>query len=477
MKPPIVVIGGGAAGMMAALTARRQGAAVTLLERNPKLGRKLYITGKGRCNLTNACAVDQVLASIPRNGRFLYSAMSAFPPSETMDFFQNLGVPLKIERGNRVFPASDKSSDVIDALFFALRRAGVAIVEDRAIALEYAPSLPTPAIEPANFPTASARVSAVVSEGANLPAASARVSAVAAEGANLPAQAAEGANLPAQAAASGRVSAVVGAGGVFPCAAAIVATGGLSYPATGSTGDGYALARSAGHSVVPPRGSLVPLEAEGCAPLQGLSLKNVRLTVVSQKNKVLFADQGELLFTHFGLSGPLVLSASAHLRHFDQETYTAHIDLKPALTLEQLEGRVTRDLEEYSNRDMANYALTLVPRLLAPAVLERAGVSGRLKLNSLTRGARRALCGVLKDLAFPIRGPRPVEEAIVTTGGVDVREVDPRTMGSKLVENLYFAGEVLDADGYTGGFNLQIAWATGHAAGVHAGQIWKGATP
>ncbi len=414
MTGHIVVIGGGAAGMMAALLARQQGAAVILLERNPKLGRKLYITGKGRCNVTNCCGVDQVLAAIPRNGKFLYSAMSTFSPADTMAFFESLGVALKVERGNRVFPVSDKSSDVIDALFYALRKAGVEVVEARAKALEYK---------------------------------------------------------------DGKVSAVIADTGVFPCAAVIVATGGVSYPATGSTGDGYALAQAAGHTVVPPRGSLVPLEAEGCAPLQGLSLKNVKLTVLSQKNKSLFADQGELLFTHFGLSGPLVLSASAHLRHFDRERYTAHIDLKPALDLAQLEARMVRDLADYANRDMANYALTLVPRLLAPVVLERAGIPEHLKLNSLTKEARRGLCQTLKDLAFPILGPRPVEEAIVTTGGVSVKEVDPKTMASKLVENLYFAGEVLDVDGYTGGFNLQIAWATGHAAGTHAGQAWKGATP
>lgn len=410
MSHRIVVVGGGAAGMMAALTARREGTPVTLLERNPKLGRKLYITGKGRCNLTNHCSVEEALAAVPCNGKFLYSAMSAFSPADAEAFFEALGVPLKIERGNRVFPMSDKSSDVIDALFFALRKAGVDIVE--------------------------ARVKSLEQQG-------------------------------------GQVTAAVTDQGSFPCSALIVATGGLSYPATGSTGDGYALARSLGHTVTPTRGSLVPLEAEGCSPLQGLSLKNVKLTVMSSKNKVLYQNQGELLFTHFGLSGPLVLSASAHLRHFDRERYTAHIDLKPALDIQQLENRMVRDLQEHANRDMGNYILTLVPRLLGPVVLERADVSAQLKLNSLTRESRRGLVGVLKDLAFPITGPRPVEEAIVTTGGVSVKEVDPKTMCSKLCENLYFAGEVLDVDGYTGGFNLQIAWATGRAAGLAAAQAWK----
>lgn len=396
---------------MAALTAAQAGADVTLLERNPKLGRKLYITGKGRCNLTNHCGVEDVLANIPCNGKFLYSAMSAFPPSAVEALFEELGVPLKVERGNRVFPVSDKAADVIDALFFALRRAGVSIVEGRVKALERKGSL----------------VTAVVADTVTL-----------------------------------------------PCSQAILATGGLSYPATGSTGDGYTLAAALGHSVVPCRGSLVPLEAEGCKPLQGLSLRNVALTVQNQKGKVLYADQGELLFTHFGLSGPLTLSASAHLRHFDRERYTARIDLKPALSLDQLEARMVRDLAQHANRDMGNYALTLVPRLLAPAVLERVGIPEHLKLNSLTRELRRALAEVLKALDFPITGPRPAEEAIVTTGGVAVKEVDPKTMASKLVENLYFAGELLDVDAYTGGFNLQIAWATGHAAGLAAAAAWKG---
>ncbi len=410
MRPPIVVVGGGAAGMMAALTARRAGAPVTLLERNPKLGRKLYITGKGRCNLTNHCGVEEALANIPCNGKFLYSAMSAFPPSATEAFFEDLGVPLKVERGNRVFPVSDRAADVIDALFLALRKAGVELVEDRVKALQHK---------------------------------------------------------------GGQIVAAEAERGAFPCSALIVATGGLSYPATGSTGDGYVLARDLGHTIAPTQGSLVPLEAEGCSPLQGLSLKNVRLTLTGPREKVLYREQGELLFTHFGLSGPLVLSGSAHLRRFDRERYTAHIDLKPALTREQLDSRVVRDLQAYANRDMGNYVLTLVPRLLGPVALERAGIPGELKLHSLTREGRGALTEVLKDLTFPILRPRPVEEAIVTTGGVSVKEVDPRTMGSKLVENLYFAGEVLDVDGYTGGFNLQIAWATGRAAGLAAARAWK----
>lgn len=405
-----VVIGGGAAGMMAALTAAKAGANVTLLEQNPKLGRKLYITGKGRCNVTNHAPAETVLANTPGNGKFLFSALNAWPPAKTEELFETLGVPLKVERGNRVFPVSDKASDIIDALFFALRRAGVHLVETKVTGLK-------------------------VEQGAVV-----------------------GVNTQ-----SGR----------FPCQAAILATGGVSYPATGSTGDGYRFAEDVGHSVKPPRGSLVPLEAEGCNALMGLSLKNVTLTVVNQKGKKQFSEQGELLFTHFGMSGPLVLSASAHLRHFERESYVAHIDLKPALTPEQLESRVTRDLAEHANQDMSNYVLTLVPRLLGPVILERSEIEGNLKLNSLTREGRRGLCQTLKDLSFAISGTRPVAEAIVTAGGVNVKEVDPKTMASKRVEGLYFAGEVLDVDAYTGGFNLQIAWATGYVAGMSAAEFGK----
>ncbi len=411
MKPPIVVIGGGAAGMMAALTARQAGAEVTLLERNPKVGRKLYITGKGRCNLTNHCGVDAFLSNVPRNGKFLYSALSAFPPSATEDFFETLGVPLKVERGNRVFPVSDKSADIIDALFFALRKAGVSLIEGRATGLVQT---------------------------------------------------------------RGHLTAVTADVGTFPCAAAILATGGRSYPATGSTGDGYALAQSVGHTVTALQGSLVPLEAEGCGVMQGLSLRNVALSVKNQKGKVLYHDQGELLFTHFGLSGPLALSASAHLRHFDKERYTAILDLKPALTPEQLDARLLRDLEEYANQDMGNYVHTLVPRLMGPVLLERANIPPHLKFNTLSKPLRKALVGTLKALSFPLTAPRPVEEAIVTSGGIPVKEVDPKTMASKIVDGLYLAGELLDVDAYTGGFNLQIAWSTGHAAGLAAADYWKG---
>lgn len=402
----IVVIGGGAAGCMAAVTAAAQGAKVRLLERNPKLGRKLYITGKGRCNLTNNSSVQECLANIPHNGKFLSSALTQFPPAEVMAFFEKMRVPLKTERGNRVFPQSDKAADVIDALLQALRKAGVEIVRDRAEAL-------------------------VLEEGA----------VVAVRGEN---------------------------NRRYTCKAVILATGGVSYPATGSTGDGYRMAKMVGHTVQRPQGSLVPMEAEDCAPMQGLSLRNVGLRVKNGKNKVIFQEQGELLFTHFGLSGPLILSASAHMRDFGTDCYTAYIDLKPALNEETLDLRLIRELGEGANKDLRHVLESLEPKTLIPVLLKRANIPGEIKANTVTKAQRRRLLETMKALAFPIDGPRPVEEAIVTAGGVTVKEVSPKDMASKLCKGLYFAGEILDVDAYTGGFNLQIAWATGRAAGLGA---------
>jgi len=404
----VLVVGGGAAGCMAALWAAAQGVHVTLMERNAKIGRKLYITGKGRCNLTNHCSVQECLGNIVHNGRFLTSALTRFPPEEVMAYFEGLGVPLKTERGNRVFPQSDRAADVIDALLYALRRAKVDIVEDRATAL-------------------------VVKNGA--------------------------------------VTGVKGERGTtYPCRAVILATGGVSYPATGSTGDGYALARQVGHTIVPPKGSLVPLEAPDCAPMQGLSLRNVSLRVTSGKGKTLYEEQGELLFTHFGLSGPLVLSASAHLRDFEGEKYTAHLDLKPALDRETLDRRLVRELGEGPNKSLRHILEKLEPKALISLVLDRAGLPGDLVANSVTRAQRHRLGETLKDLTIPITGPRPVSEAIVTAGGVSVKEISPKDMGSKYCNGLYLAGELLDVDAYTGGFSLQIAWATGRAAGIGAAE-------
>ena len=394
--------------MMAAISAARRGASPVLVERNQKVGRKLYITGKGRCNVTNHCSPEEVRAAAPRNGKFLYSALERTPPAWVEDFFESLGVPLKVERGNRVFPVSDRSSDIIDALFQELKRLRVHILNDRAVGLRL--------------------------EG-------------------------------------GAVCAVeLESGGVLPCGAAVLATGGLSYPATGSTGDGHQMAGALGHTIVATKPSLVPLESPDafCARMQGLALKNVRLTVKDQKKRTVYQEQGELLFTHFGLSGPLVLSASAHMRSLDKETYACAIDLKPALDESTLDARLVRELTAGANRDMDNLLGTLAPRLLVPVLLERAGIPGDKKAHDVTRQERRRLLEIFKDFSVAVSGPRPIEEAIITSGGVKVSEVDPRTMQSKKVPGLFFAGELLDVDAYTGGFNLQIAWATGRAAGEGA---------
>lgn len=403
----VAVIGGGAAGCMAALTAAKTGARVLLLERNPKLGRKLYITGKGRCNVTNDCPAQEVLAHIPHNSRFLTSAITRFPPESVKDFFQRAGVPLKTERGGRVFPQSDRAADIIDALLHALRRARVEIQQDRARSL--------------------------ATEG-------------------------------------GRIGGVKGEKGQYHCKAVVLATGGVSYPLTGSTGDGYEMAAALGHEILPPRPSLVPLVAEQpfCAQMQGLSLRNVAVRVKDGRKKVIFHEQGELLFTHFGLSGPLILSASAHMRDFEKEHYYINLDLKPALDEEKLDKRLLRDLEENANRDFHNVLEGLVPRLMVPVLVELTGIPAEEKAHSVTKAQRRRLLDTLKCLRIDIKGPRPVEEAIVTSGGVKVSEVNPTTMASKLAPGVYFAGEVLDVDAYTGGFNLQLAWSTGRAAGEAA---------
>lgn len=407
----LIVVGGGAAGMMAAVTAARQGAEVCLVERNPKVGRKLYITGKGRCNVTNHCAAEEVLAAVPRNGRFLYSTMSRTPPAWVEEFFTGLGVPLKVERGNRVFPASDKSADIIDALFRELRRLRVPILQGRVSSLD-------------------------CREGA------------------------------VQAVEIGEDKSLTG----FSCQAVILATGGLSYPATGSTGDGLRIAAGLGHTVVEPRPSLVPLESDDsfCGRMQGLALKNVLLTIRGRKGKIIYREQGELLFTHFGLSGPLVLSASAHMRDFDREQYTSSIDLKPALEEQVLDTRLVRELAEGANRNMDHVLGALAPRLLVPVLLERAGIPGDKKARDVTREERRRLLELFKAFSVSVTGPRPIAEAIVTAGGIKVGEIDPKTMASKKVGGLFFAGEMIDVDAYTGGFNLQIAWATGRAAGESA---------
>ena len=401
-----IVIGGGPAGLFAAITAAQKGQRVLLLERNDRLGKKLLITGKGRCNVTNDCAADEVLKNVPRNGRFLFSAMNAFPPEKIMDFVATNGCPLKTERGNRVFPVSDRSQSVLEALQRAARAAGVEIRTDRVLEIL----------------VADEKVSAVRADKAT-----------------------------------------------YGCQWVILATGGLSYPTTGSTGDGYAMAERLGHTIIPCEGSLVPLETMGSdAPdMQGLSLRNVDVKLLDAKGKKLFTDFGELLFTHFGVSGPTVLSASAHLKG---ENCRLVIDLKPALDEGKLDGRILRDLEMYKNRSMENALTDLLPRSMIPVVLRRLQIDPNMQANSLTKQQRRSLVELLKAFSFTVTGKRPVAEAIITSGGVKVSEIDPKTMQSKKVSGLYFAGEIIDCDAYTGGFNLQSAWATAYAAGCAVAQ-------
>ena len=402
MKYDVIVVGGGPAGMFAAIAAAQRSCQVLLLEANDRLGKKLLITGKGRCNVTNNCSAQEVMQNIPRNGRFLFSALEACPPAYVIDFFESRGCPLKTERGNRVFPISDKSVSVLDCLRSELHRVKVTLL--------------------------TARVQSLLTE-------------------------------------NGVVTGVKTHGGDFYAPAVILATGGVSYPTTGSTGDGYKMAAEVGHTVTPLAGSLVPLEIAGtaCPQMQGLSLRNVAVKLLDAKGKVLYKDFGELLFTHFGVSGPTVLSASAHMKG---EGCRLVIDLKPALEENKLNDRILRDLDTYKNRAMENALTDLLPRSMIPVVLEILNIPPDQQANSFTRQQRRALVELLKAFPLEITGKRPVAEAIITSGGIKVSEINPKTMESKLVSGLYFAGEIIDCDAYTGGFNLQIAWATAYAAGI-----------
>ena len=404
----VAVIGAGAAGMMAAITAAEAGADVTLFERNDRVGKKLRITGKGRCNVTNNCDNNEFLSNVPTNPRFLYAALSRFSTADTMAFFENAGVPLKTERGKRVFPISDRAADIVSAMERRCREAGVTIVHRRVRGL---------LIE------------------------------------------------------DGRIVGLRYGESEEAFDAVIVCTGGRSYSMTGSDGDGYRFAADAGHTVTPLHPSLVPLVAEGklCASLQGLSLKNVSLSIkLTQSGKTVYENFGEMLFTHYGLTGPLVLSASAHLSDIAPGKYEAVIDLKPALDEKTLDARILSDFSKYQNRDLINALDDLLPQKMISPYIGLCGIDPRKKVNSITREERERMVRVLKGVHVKLVGFRPIEEAIVTRGGVSVKEVDPKTMQSKLVQDLYFAGEVLDVDAYTGGFNLQIAFSTATVAGTSA---------
>lgn len=386
--------------MLAAMVAAQRGQKVLLMERGNRLGKKLLITGKGRCNVTNDCDVREVLKNIPTNSRFLYSALTAYTPEDVKCLFEDLGCPLKTERGNRVFPVSDRSSSVLDALCRGMEKAGVTVAYNKRV------------------------TDILVQDGHTV-----------------------GVSVGQEKVTSDWV---------------ILATGGMSYPTTGSTGDGYALSEHLGHRIVSPEGSLVPLEAEeDCALMQGLSLRNVGVQLVDGSGRLLFSDFGELLFTHFGVSGPTVLSASAHLT---DNRCKLLIDLKPGLDEVKLNDRILRDLQLYKNRSMENALTDLLPRSMIPIILKRLSIDPTMQANALNKQKRRCLVELLKKFPVSIIGKRPVEEAIITSGGVDVSQIYPKTMESKLVRGLYFAGEIIDCDAYTGGFNLQIAWSTAYAA-------------
>ena len=405
----VIVIGGGAAGMMAAIIAARNGKEVTVLEQNEKLGKKLFITGKGRCNFTNACDIEDLFGNVISNPKFMYSAFYTFSNDMVMDFFEELGMPYKVERGNRVFPVSDRSSDVIKVLEKEMRRLGVVIC--------------------LNTKVKSLIIEKNICKGVELVNKKEKIYAD----------------------------------------SVIITTGGVSYPRTGACKDGYIFAKQAGHTIVAPSPSLVPIELEEdcCKELMGISLKNVSATIYADNKKV-YSDFGEMLFTHFGVSGPIIIKASAYIQKYLQKNLSLTIDLKPALDEKQLDERILKDFQLFQNKQLKNALDKLLLRALIPVVIEKSGLDGDKKVNELTKEERRILGHTIKYLPFSIIGLRSWDEAIVTKGGVSVKEIDPGTMESKLTGGLYFAGEVLDLDALTGGFNLQIAWSTGYLAGLSA---------
>lgn len=406
-----IIIGGGAAGMMAAATSAGLGKSTLILERNDCLGKKLMITGKGRCNVTNNCSADDFISNIISGGRFLHSAYSQFTSGDCMNFFKGLGVELKTERGNRVFPVSDKAFDIVSALENTCRGNGVTI-------------------------KTNIRVKSLIIEDS-------QVRGVKCDGVS------------------------------FYSESVLISTGGKSYPKTGSGGDGYILAEAAGHTITELKPSLVPLVSEEkyCSEMMGLSLKNVTLRLYDAKNdKVIFTEMGEMLFTHFGVSGPLVLSASSHIPQMEQGRYKAFIDLKPALDEKLLDTRILRDFSEIPNRLFSNSLSKLIPAKMIPVIVTLSGVNPEKPVNSITKQERHALVKLLKSFPVTIKEFRPISEAIITGGGINLKEISPKTMESKLVSGLYFAGEVMDLDAYTGGFNLQIAFSTGYCAGLNMGK-------
>jgi predicted Rossmann fold flavoprotein len=404
----ICVIGGGAAGMMAAGTATMYGADVTIFEATNRLGKKLAITGKGRCNVTNACTTNEFLENVTKNPRFLYGALNTFSTEDTMSFFESMGVELKTERGRRVYPVTDKAKDIVDAM--KSYAASATVIYKKVTAIKHSDNTFT----------------------------------------------------------------VVAGGEAFTFDKVILATGGKSYPLTGSDGSGYKLVTKLGHRVTELIPSLIPLESDSplCSEMQGLSLKNISIKIFDENNKTLYSDFGEMMFAHFGVTGPVILSASAHLRGIDVSRLTLSIDLKPALDEKTLDARLLSDFKEKSNKDLINAMGDLLPSKMITPFIECTGIDERKKVNSLTKEERHKILTLLKDFRIPISGFRPIEEAIVTSGGIDVKEISPKTMESKIIPGLYFAGEVIDVDAYTGGFNLQIAFSTGYLAGKNAAEIY-----
>ncbi len=407
MNYDCLIIGGGAAGLVSAIFCAENGLNTALLEKNDILGKKLLITGKGRCNVTNNSDNENILKNIHTNNRFLYSALSNFSAEDTMNFFERLGVPLKTERGNRVFPVSDKASDIVNALKQQIKNLGVTVINDKA-----------------------EKILTEETDGVKI------------------------------------AVAVKCSKKTYTADKIILATGGKSYPGTGSTGDGYIMAESLGHTIVPPKPSLVPVNTvESCSDMMGLSLKNVTLSLKNEKGKVLFSELGEMLFTHFGVSGPLVLSASSFIKN---GSYKLYIDLKPALDEKKLDARILRDFEQEKNKQLSNVLRHLLPEKLINEVMRRSNIPSDTKVNTVTKEQRKALTETLKSYSLTIKSLRPIEEAIITDGGISVKEINPKTMESKLINRLYFAGEIIDCCGYTGGYNLQIAFATAYAAAFAA---------
>ena len=402
----VIVIGGGPAGMMAAAAAGSRGHRVTLLEKNEKLGKKLYLTGKGRCNITNNADIEEFIKNVPTNPKFLYTAFYTFTNQDLLLLLDQLGLKTKVERGNRVFPVSDKSSDVIKALEKHLNNNNVKRLTGEAVRLI----------------TEENRVTGVELKN----------------------------------------------GDILPCDKIILATGGLSYPSTGSTGDGYRFARDLGHTIVPPKPSLVPLESaeDWPAQAQGLSLKNISIKVLNKEGRKIFEDFGEMVFTHYGASGPVILYASSYMRDMEPGKYRIIIDLKPALSEEQLDARIQRDFQKYSRKFFQNSLNDLLPKKLIPVIIRLSDIAPEKPVHQITREERLRLVSLIKGLEFTVKSFRPISEAIITSGGVSVKEINPSTMESKLVQGLYFAGEIIDVDAYTGGFNLQIAFSTGFLAGM-----------